>query len=123
MGAKAERRFDRNRGGKPGARTEGKGTAHAFLMWIKRKPKKHRVLWRTGRVILHGPETTELRLATYEAASGRCSVCNEFAPWEGWKHGEMNHLRFKSRGGGDTPSNVSWLCHKHHSAAHGIREV
>lgn len=35
----------------------------------------------------------------------------------------VHHKVFRSRGGGDLPSNLAWLCGVCHDAAHGIRRV
>lgn len=82
--------------------------------WIKPKKKRHRELWRSGRVILDGPETGALRLRIFERAEWRCewkpdevNRCTNGITWESMI---MHHVIFRSHGGPDTEENCVGIC-------------
>ena len=84
------------------------------------KDPRSRILWRSGRVILKGADMTDLRRKVYRRANGRCEVkrngkrCGQFAPWDGFKHGELAHLVGRGRTGSDTEANTVWSCRECH---------
>ena len=86
------------------------------------KDPRSRQLWRTGRVILKGQDMTDLRRQVYRRSGGHCEVekhgkrCNRFAPWDGYRHGELAHRVHHSHGGTDTPENTCWACYDCHRA-------
>jgi len=91
------------------------------------KDSRSRKLWRSGRVILSGADMTALRRAVYRRASGLCEapdatgskgICGRFAPWDGWKHGEMSHVIHGAAGPGDVLTNVIWSCFSCHRKRH-----
>jgi len=84
----------------------------------KVKPKKSRVLWRTGRVIKKGPDMRDLRHEVWLRSQGYCEGddCNARI-FENTM--EMHHVTFRSHGGSDVPENLLALCNLCHRKAHG----
>lgn len=88
---------------------------------------RSRVLWSTGRVELRGVDMTALRRRIYARSRGLCEapdatgpggLCSRFAPWDGWKHGELSHLVHGAKGPGDVLANVIWSCPGCHRKRH-----
>src|SRR5581483_2712857 len=84
--------------------------------WIRRKPKRARVLWRSGRVILDAAGMRELRETVFARSGGRCENCRTKITWEWF---ELHHLIHRSRGGSDDERNCAAYCRTCHAAAHG----
>lgn len=82
------------------------------------KDPRSRKLWRSGRVILKGPDMKALRWKVYNRAGGRCEVkkpngrrCGKFAPFDGFAHGELAHFPVsRGRTGSDAEENTLWSC-------------
>ena len=68
----------------------------------------------------HGVITKKLRRQVIERAGGLCEVCRGPGDFRGLA---IHHKVLRSRGGKDDLDNLILLCGRHHSEAHGIREV
>jgi len=68
----------------------------------------------------HGVITKKLRRQVIERAGGLCEVCRGPGDFRGLA---IHHKVLRSRGGKDELDNLILLCGRHHSQAHGIREV
>jgi len=64
--------------------------------------------------------TKRLRHQVYDRAQGLCEICRGPGDFRGLA---IHHKVLRSRGGKDELSNLILLCGRHHSEAHGIREV
>ena len=88
---------------------------------IKRKPRKHRESWRSGKIRLNAKEMCELRQSVLARSEYRCE--NEFngercrAPLT-WMMFEMHHMQSRGRGGSDTMENCIALCRACHRMHH-----
>jgi len=69
-----------------------------------------------GNVVI----TKKLRRQVIERSGGLCEVCSGPGDFRGLA---IHHKVMKSHGGKDELSNLILLCGRHHSEAHGIREV
>ena len=65
-------------------------------------------------VRLHGVALRMLCEKVYERDHGQCIFCGRYVP-EGSK---PHHVKFKSRGGGDTEDNLVMLCYECHFQVH-----
>jgi 5-methylcytosine-specific restriction endonuclease McrA len=100
-----------------------RGRASWYRMPVRKK--KSRILWRTGRVILEGKDYTEFRRTLFQRSGGHCEIpkedgepCGVYAPWMGYRHGEVHHVIKRSHGGSDTPENCFWSCDSCHRGEH-----
>jgi 5-methylcytosine-specific restriction endonuclease McrA len=88
--------------------------------WIRPKPREKKVLWRTGQVKEDAAGMKVLRRFVFKRAGGKCEVikhgkrCGRYAPWDGYRHGELSHIVSRKRGGSDTPANTEWACFECH---------
>jgi 5-methylcytosine-specific restriction endonuclease McrA len=82
---------------------------------IKKRKKRARVLWRSGRVILDAKGMAELREQVYERSLGRCENCGVPTYYQS---GHLHHVKHRSAGGSDTLENSLWLCVDCHVAHH-----
>jgi len=48
-------------------------------------------------------------IAIWKKHKGICAICREYADFD---KGEVDHIIPLAKGGGDTPSNWQWLCHR-----------
>ena len=84
--------------------------------WFRKGKKERRVLWRTGRVIEDSAGKKALRLRVFQRAEGRCEIewdgqrCNKYAPWDGFNHGHLVHLKDPIKGHSDEDSLCQWGC-------------
>jgi 5-methylcytosine-specific restriction endonuclease McrA len=53
-----------------------------------------------------------------EKCHGRCMMCGEIGGWLGLS---LHHKTFRSQMGDDSDDNLILICHKCHSACHGIK--
>jgi 5-methylcytosine-specific restriction endonuclease McrA len=89
--------------------------------WIKKKPKKAKTSWRSGKIRLDARGMEDLRLAAYQRSGGRCESVKQ-----GKRCGkpfhyltfELHHLQHRSLGGSDVLQNVACLDAKCHSDHH-----
>jgi hypothetical protein len=93
--------------------------------WIRPKPRKRKVLWRSGRVIEDAKGMYELRRRVFQRSGGFCEVikangkkCGTYARWDGIGKGDLSHIKHGAKGPGDVDSNVLWSCRPCHSARH-----
>ncbi len=88
---------------------------------IKKKKKKTKVSWRSGKIRLDAKGMKDLRLAVYVRSCGGCENaidgkrCDRHITWENF---EMHHLRHRSLSGSDTMLNCIALDKKCHSDHH-----
>lgn len=88
--------------------------------WIRPKRREKKVLWRTGQVKEDAAGMYRLRRFVFKRAGGNCEVkkrgkrCGKYAPWDGYRHGELSHIIARKRGGSDTPENTEWACWECH---------
>ena len=47
--------------------------------------------------------------AIYEKSQGCCAICGRETAFD---EGEVDHIKPKTKGGTDEPSNLQWLCHR-----------
>ena len=81
------------------------------------KPKKSRILWRSGRVIKKGKDMRELRKQAFERCEGYCE--NPQCKTRIFEQtAQLHHVRHKSLGGSDVLENVQMLCKPCHMKAH-----
>jgi len=84
---------------------------------IRPKKRVRRVFWRTGRIREDAAGVRQLRMDVFLRAEGRCEIkwdgkrCNKFAPWDGFGHGELVHLKPRN----DIREACQWGCHECHS--------
>ena len=88
--------------------------------WIRAKPREKKTLWRTGQVKEDAAGMYRLRRLVFKRAGGNCEVrkngkrCNKYAPWDGYRHGELSHIVRRGRGGSDIAENCEWACWECH---------
>ena len=88
--------------------------------WLRKKARRKRELWRTGRVMEDAAGMAVLREAAFKRADGNCELCHEEAPW--WDgggpaphpFGELIHKVARGKGGSDILKNVEWGHHACH---------
>jgi hypothetical protein len=84
--------------------------------WIRPKRREKKTLWRTGQVKEDAAGMYRLRRKVYKRSGGNCEVkkngkrCGKYAPWDGYRHGELSHILARKRGGSDTEANTEWSC-------------
>lgn len=71
-------------------------------------------MFKSRPVKLHGAALKKLCQEVYERDHGQCVNCGRAVP-EGMK---PHHVKFKSRGGGDTADNIVMLCLDCHWQVH-----
>lgn len=92
---------------------------------IKKKPKKTKVSWRSGKVRLDAEGMENLRVEVYIRCGGGCENtlnvdddtrrCNA---WVTWNTFEMHHVIHRSLSGSDSLQNCLALCRECHSNHH-----
>jgi hypothetical protein len=87
---------------------------------IKKKRKKTKKSWRSGKIRLDAHGMEDLRIAVYQRSGGGCENvirgkrCNKSITWLSF---EMHHLQHRSLGGSDCMQNCIALdknCHDLH---------
>jgi 5-methylcytosine-specific restriction endonuclease McrA len=87
---------------------------------IKKKRKKTKESWRSGKIRLDAKGMEDLRIAVYQRSGGGCENvingkrCNKPIRWGSF---EMHHIQHRSLGGSDSMQNCIALdknCHNLH---------
>jgi 5-methylcytosine-specific restriction endonuclease McrA len=94
--------------------------------WIRPKPRKARVSWRSGKIRLDGMGMQLLRLAVFARSEYRWRHRCENKMEDGtrclntfsWQSFHLHHIVSRGRGGSDTEENTMALCPGCHDDHH-----